>query len=70
MRFAFTAREYGWRQGFFALARSPLAHLIAILAGRRAVMAYTATLAGRSPHWDKTEHRDHPVTQAKGAVTT
>jgi adsorption protein B len=61
MRFAFTAREYGWREGVLAILRLPLGNVIAIIAGRRAVLAYAATLGGRAAVWDKTEHEVHPV---------
>lgn len=61
MRFAFTAREYGIAEGLWAVARLPLANVIAIIAGRRAVFAYVRTLAGRAAVWEKTEHEAHPV---------
>ncbi|KPL69606.1 hypothetical protein SZ64_16810 [Erythrobacter sp. SG61-1L] len=61
MRFAFTAREYGVGEGLRAVARIPVANFIAILAGRRALFAYIAGLAGAAPRWDKTEHHVHPA---------
>ena len=60
MRFAFTAREYGIRQGAFTILRLPHANLIAILAGRRAFSAYLGTLLGVRARWDKTHHSAHP----------
>ncbi|WDA41624.1 glycosyl transferase family protein [Erythrobacter sp. BLCC-B19] len=60
-RFAFTAREHGVAEGLFAVLRLPLANVIAIIAGRRAVFAYARTLAGRSAVWDKTDHDTHPA---------
>jgi adsorption protein B len=60
-RFAFTAREYGWAQGFWAIARIPVANMIAISAGRRALVAYVRTLRGEKPRWDKTFHDAHPA---------
>ena len=60
MRFAFTAREYGIKQGALAILRLPHANLIAILAGRRAFMAYLRTLLGGKALWDKTYHHAHP----------
>lgn len=60
-RFAFTAREYGLREGLLAVMRMPLANVIAIIAGRRAVLAYVATLGGRVAMWDKTDHDVHPA---------
>ncbi|MDP5102843.1 MAG: glycosyl transferase family protein [Erythrobacter sp.] len=61
LRFGFTAREYGWREGLMAAARLPLANVIAIMAGRRALFAYAATLGGRAAAWDKTDHEVHPA---------
>jgi adsorption protein B len=61
MRFAFTAREYGWSEGLWALARLPFANVITIMAGRRACAAYTMSLLGRRVRWDKTEHDAHPA---------
>lgn len=60
-RFAFTAREYGWREGIMAVLRIPVANIIAIMAARRAVMSYVRSLGGTELHWDKTEHTSHPV---------
>ncbi|RKF21271.1 glycosyl transferase family protein [Altericroceibacterium spongiae] len=61
MRFAFTAREYGWGQGILAIFRIPVANLIAILAGRRALTAYVKSMKGVAPKWDKTIHHAHPT---------
>lgn len=60
-RFAFTTREYGLIEGMFSVARIPVANVIAIMAGRRALAAYWRTLQGAAPVWDKTEHRAHPA---------
>ncbi len=67
VRFAFTAREYGWREGLRALARLPLANIVAIMAGRRALFAYVRTLGGAPPRWDKTFHDAHPAAMARKA---
>lgn len=48
-RFAFTAREYGWAEGLRAVVRIPVANVIAIMAGRRALVAYAKALAGQLP---------------------
>jgi len=56
MRFMFTTREYGWREGGLAVLRMPLANIVMIMAARRAVMAYCHSLAGGHVAWDKTEH--------------
>lgn len=61
MRFAFTAREYGVREALWAIARLPLANVIAIISGRRAVFAYARTLGGGAAVWDKTDHDAHPA---------
>ena len=60
-RFAFTAREYGLDEGLMAVLRIPVANVIAIMAGRRAVLAYARTLMGRAIEWDKTPHDSHPA---------
>ncbi|MEM7703625.1 MAG: glycosyl transferase family protein [Pseudomonadota bacterium] len=64
MRFAFTSRSYGWAEGVRALLRIPLANVVAIMAGRRAITAYAATLLGRPVIWDKTPHFEHPASQS------
>jgi adsorption protein B len=61
LRFAFTAREYGWAEAGWSVLRIPLANVIAIMAGRRALFAYMRTFAGHAPQWDKTDHRIHPA---------
>lgn len=61
MRFAFTAREYGWLEGLRAILRIPIANTITILAGRRAFFDYLRTLRGSAPRWDKTLHMVHPA---------
>ncbi|HEY7805812.1 MAG TPA: glycosyl transferase family protein [Croceibacterium sp.] len=61
MRFAFTAREYGWAEGVRAVLRLPFANVIAIMAGRRALVAYVKTLLGTRPRWEKTHHHAHPA---------
>ncbi|MXP25758.1 glycosyl transferase family protein [Altererythrobacter indicus] len=61
MRFAFTAREYGWLEGFRAIARIPVANIIAIIAGKQALLAYIKSMSGVAPKWDKTYHHAHPA---------
>lgn len=61
MRLVFAAQEYGAAEGVAALLRLPLANVIAILAGRRAVFAYARSLRGAVAAWDKTEHDVHPL---------
>lgn len=64
MRFAFTAREYGLAEGARAVLRIPLANVVAIMAGRRALLAYLRTLRGAAVTWDKTTHLIHPAIPA------
>lgn len=64
MRFLFTSRSYGWAEGGRALLRIPLANVVAIMAGRRAITAYAASLFGRPVTWDKTPHFEHPASQS------
>lgn len=61
MRFGFTAREHGLAEGLFAIARIPVTNIVAIMAGRRAIVAYLRSLRGQPLRWDKTEHRHHPA---------
>lgn len=61
MRFAFTAREYGVVEGLLAVLRIPVANIISIMAGRRALFAYVRTLRGAEVSWDKTSHGSHPA---------
>lgn len=69
LRFGFTAREYGIAEGFRAMLRIPIANIIAIMAGRRALSAYLGTLAGQDIIWEKTTHEAHPArAQANEAV--
>lgn len=60
-RFAFTAREFGLREGLRALPRMIVSNVVTIMAGRRALAAYARTLRGEPVRWDKTEHFDHPA---------
>ena len=61
LRFAFTAREYGWREGVRGVLRIPVSNIIAIMAGRRAFVSYVRALRGQQIRWDKTVHRTHPA---------
>jgi adsorption protein B len=66
MRYAFTTREYGWVEGLRAIARIPVANLIAIAAGHRALRAYVRSLLGEQPRWEKTFHDAHPAAMFSG----
>ena len=61
MRFAFTWREYGLIEGLRSVLRIPVANIIAIMAGRRALSSYVRSLRGVAVRWDKTAHHIHPV---------
>lgn len=69
MRLAFTTREFGWREGLLAIPRILVSNVIAIMAGRRAIISYIRTLAGQPIRWEKTEHRHHPVLADLGSHT-
>jgi len=64
MRLVFTTREYGLAEGLRAVLRIPLANIIAIISGRRALMAYLRSLNGAAITWDKTTHSAHPALPA------
>lgn len=66
LRFLFTARNYGVVEGISAVMRIPVTNVIAIMAGRRALMAYASTLFGRAAQWDKTPHSRHPASPTHG----
>ena len=57
MRFTFTANCYGWRQGLLALPRFLVGNIISVMAARRALAIYAASLFGRDIVWDKTDHK-------------
>lgn len=69
LRFCFTAREYGLAEGARGVLRIPVANLVAILAGRRALISYVRTLRGELVRWDKTRHSAHPARSAVRATT-
>lgn len=64
MRAWFTARWYGPGGAVLSLLRMPVANLIALLAVRRALWRYVATLRGAPPVWDKTRHR-YPAAEGR-----
>lgn len=59
VRAAVVGHEYGWAEGFASILRIPVGNVIAIIATRRAVFRYAASLLGRPVRWDKTEHDRH-----------
>ena len=69
-RIVFTTREYGWREGALSVLRIPIANVIAIMAGRRALVSYFRSLRDGVVVWDKTAHDAHPamVSPARPAI--
>lgn len=61
-RCLFSWREYGAMEAMLSVPRVLVSNVIAILAGRRAMLAYWRTLRGEAPFWEKTMHRLHPAT--------
>jgi adsorption protein B len=61
MRALFTWREYGAAEGLRAVLRIPIGNIIAIMAGRRALVAYFRSLRTGRVAWDKTAHDLHPA---------
>ena len=68
-RFGFSAREFGVKEGLRAVLRIPITNIIAIMAGRRALVAYVRSLVGHGVVWDKTPHFDHPSRAGDPAMT-
>lgn len=56
LRFAFTARAYGWREGLRAIPRVLVSNVISMLAAWRALTRYRAIRKGAAAQWDKTAH--------------
>ena len=52
-----TGWEHGAREALWSLPRAFVSNIIAVMAARRALMAYAASLRGASLPWDKTRHR-------------
>jgi len=67
-RFGFTAREFGVTEGFRAVLRLPVANIISIMSGRRALFAYARSLMGQQLTWDKTPHFAHPARRPAEAI--
>lgn len=65
MRAMHAGREYGWGEGCRAVMRFPVGNVIAIMATRRAMVAYLRVLSGQRLRWEHTVHRVH-VVQACG----
>ncbi|WP_332793646.1 hypothetical protein [Sphingomonas sp. RB3P16] len=52
----FTGASYGWREAAWSLPRAFVSNLVALLAARRAMVAYVGSLRGTTLKWDKTRH--------------
>ncbi len=61
LRFCFTTREFGWVEGLRSIFRFPVGNVIAIMAGRRAFLAYLRVLLGGKVRWEHTIHLAHPA---------
>lgn len=61
VRAACTGWEHGWAEAIWSLPRALVSNVIAIMAARRALMAYAASLKGADLPWDKTRHRIPPA---------
>lgn len=57
VRAIFVWRAYGWTEAMWSVPRVFVGNLVALLAARRAAVAYIAMLAGAAPRWDKTDHQ-------------
>lgn len=55
-RALFTWRAYGLVEAAWSLPRALVANLVALLAARRAIVAYARLLRGGALRWDKTQH--------------
>lgn len=55
-RMAFTGAAYGWREALWSVPRAFVGNLVALLAARRAMVAYVRSLRGAALMWDKTRH--------------
>ena len=62
-----TGWEHGWVQAIWSLPRALVSNIIAVMAARRALMAYAASLRGADLPWDKTRHRI-PAAPESGAL--
>ncbi len=62
-----TGWEHGWAQAIWSLPRALVSNIIAVMAARRALMAYAASLRGADLPWDKTRHRI-PAAPESGAL--
>lgn len=52
-----TGRQYGFGQALWSVPRVLVGNIIAVMAARRALLAYAASLRGGRLAWDKTRHQ-------------
>lgn len=71
MRAACTWRQYGGREALWSVPRALVGNIIAVMAARRALLAYAASLRGAPLTWDKTRHHipAAPPVPAASAMT-
>lgn len=51
-----TGWHYGWHQAMWSVPRALVGNIIAVMAARRAMTGYIASLRGAALAWDKTRH--------------
>jgi adsorption protein B len=56
VRASCTGWHYGWQQALWSVPRALVGNIIAVMAARRAVAGYAASLRGAALLWDKTRH--------------
>lgn len=57
VRMVCTGWEHGWAEALWSVPRALVGNVIAVMAARRALVAYAASLRGAELPWDKTGHR-------------
>lgn len=67
VRAGFVAALYGSKEALLSIPRSLIANVIAIMAARRACLAYVRHCFGAPLSWDKTVHHTVPETLAGGS---
>ncbi|WP_446325741.1 glycosyl transferase family protein [Blastomonas sp. CACIA14H2] len=65
IRAACTGWEHGWAEACWSIPRALVSNIIAVMAARRALVAYAASLGGAALPWDKTRHRIPAALPAK-----
>lgn len=65
VRFYWSARSYGWRQGLYSIPRVFFGNIITMLAAQRAIGLYVRQLRSGRVVWDKTRHQFPAMAPAK-----